>query len=119
MHWLVTFVEDILQWILLIVYIATFLLQIVFCVKALAKSNYKLWRLDLIFELVMGIIAFSFAYYFDNFAPDRGGFFPGLTYFGIVLFSIFAVIGYVGLLAMTLLSGLVCREVRKIKENRE
>lgn len=96
-----------MQWILFILYTLTFVSQIVLIVFTVKKHNFKLMRLNLIYEAVMAVVSFALFYYYNNRPIPEGSFFPGLTYFGEVIFSFCALIGFGFIFLVTILIGLI------------
>ena len=78
--------------ILLIAYIAVFVLQIVLLTLAIRRKTAKLWITLLLSEVIPMIVAFVLMRYFDS-LPGYG-FMPGLSYFGEVISSFGAVVLY-------------------------
>ena len=78
--------------ILLIAYIAVFVLQIVLLALAVRRKTAKLWITLLLSEVIPMIVAFVLMRYFDS-LPGYG-FMPGLSYFGEVISSFGAVVLY-------------------------
>jgi len=78
--------------ILLIAYIAVFVLQIVLLTLAIRRKTAKLWISLLLSEVIPMIVAFVLMRYFDS-LPGYG-FMPGLSYFGEVISSFGAVVLY-------------------------
>ena len=83
--------------VLLILYIALLVLQIVLTVKALRGRCPGKW--PLLLELVCAVAAYGAMRYFNS-LPGYG-FMPGLTWLGHILFSLFAAVAYAAMLAIT------------------
>ncbi len=99
--------------LLLIAYIAVFILQTAFLVLSLRKKTKKLWISLFLSEIIPLIAAFSLMRYFDS-LPGYG-LMPGLSYFGEVIFSFGAAVLY----GVVLFVSLCIFAVVKIKENKK
>ena len=78
--------------VLLIVYIAVFILQAALLVLSVRKKTAKHWISLFSSEIIPMITAFVLMRYYDS-LPGYG-FMPGLSYFGEVIFSLGAAVLY-------------------------
>lgn len=78
--------------VLLIAYIAIFILQIVLLVLSIRKKTTKLWISLFLSEVIPMFAAYFLMRYFDT-LPGYGVM-PGLSYFGETLFSLGAAVLY-------------------------
>lgn len=101
-----------MQTLLLIAYIAIFVLQILLLISCIRKNTAKLWISLLLSELLPLVVSFLLMRYFDS-LPGYG-FMPGLTYFGEVFFSL----GASALYGVVLFVSVCIFAVLKIKENK-
>ena len=99
--------------LLLIAYIAIFILQIALLVLSLLKKTKKLWISLFLSEFIPMITAFVLMRYYDS-LPGYG-FMPGLSYFGEVIFSFGAAVLY----CIVLFVSICIFAVVKIKENKK
>jgi len=102
-----SFLGEAMEWLLLALYAVTFVSQIVINVVSVKKTSFNLIRINLIYEAVMAGISFALFYYYNNRPIADGSFFPGLTYFGEVIFSFCALIGFCFIFLVTILIGLI------------
>ena len=100
-----------LSGIMLIVYVAIFVLQIVLLVSAIRKKEISLWIFLFLLEVIPTIIAFILMKYFDS-LPGYG-FMPGLTYFGEVISSLGATILYAIMLFISLCALVITKVISK------
>ena len=102
-----------LSGIMLIAYIAIFVLQIVLLVLSVRKKLKKLWVFLFLSEIIPMVVAFVLMVHFDS-LPGYG-FMPGLSYFGEVISSFGAVILYAATLVVSLCILLISKVVKKRK----
>lgn len=86
--------------LLLIVYILISILQIIFLVKAIKKNNIKYWMIIFLIEAISLVAAAILTIIYNNLPGS--GFMPGLTHFGLFLFSFGASIIYALFLFITI-----------------
>ena len=102
-----------LSGIMLIVYVAIFVLQIILLVSAIRKKKTSLWIFLFLIEIIPTIIAFILMRYFDNLPGS--GFMPGFTYFGEVIASLGAIILYAIMLFISLCGLVITKIISKKK----
>lgn len=98
-----------MEWILFVMYIVLFILQIVLLAVSIRKKKWKLWFGLFLTELLSLLLAVGLTIYYDN-LPGYG-MMPGLTYFGEGIFSFCAA----GIYAVVLF-GSVCSYFISTKE---
>ena len=105
-----------LSGIMLVIYIAIFISQIVLLVFSVRRKSAKLFALLFLSEIIPLVIAYVLMRYFDN-LPGYG-FMPGFTYLGEILASLGAVILYATAIVASLLVLLIMFIIKKRKQKK-
>ena len=94
--------------LLLVIYIAIFVIQIILLVKSIKKKEKKYWIRVFVLEIISILVSIILYKYYEN-LPGYG-FMPGLSYFGEILFSMGAIFLYGIMLCITSLIKIITFE---------
>lgn len=104
--------------LLVIICLASFIMQIILLVKAIKKKEKKYWIGNFCLEIFSIIMLSVLLYYYDYLAP-RGGFMPGLEYLGEELTCLG--VGFLSLimLCITIIAGIIVFEKSQKAEGKK